>query len=251
MHQHDNLSKRHRGIYILPNLFTTMNIFCGFYAIVAAIDSKFETAAIAIIIAMVFDILDGKIARLTGTTSQFGIEYDSLADVISFGLAPSLLIYLWALRPLGRLGWLAAFLFAVCGALRLARFNSKADTNPSPHFTGLPIPGGAAVNATTVLFCLEFSDKFTINPIVFVVMLFTVSFLMVSTVEYNSFKKVELLKKINFNSLVTAILIFVFLAVKPQFALFCITMAYVCSGPLSLLKKSLKRGTENNTETIN
>jgi len=247
----DNIPRRHKGIYILPNLFTSMNIFCGFYAIVAAIDSKFEVAAIAIIVAMVFDILDGKIARITNTTSQFGIEYDSLADMISFGLAPGLLVYLWTLKPLGRLGWLAAFLYAVCGALRLARFNSKADSNPSPHFTGLPIPGGAAINATTVLFCLEFADKITISPKVFVVMLFAVSFLMVSTVEYNSFKKVELLKRINFNSLVTAILIFVFIAVNPQSALFIVTFGYVLSGPFALIKKSIRRNAEDKVETLN
>lgn len=249
--KHENMPKRHKGIYILPNIFTSMNIFCGFYAIVAAIDSKFDVAAIAILVAMVFDILDGKIARITNTTSQFGIEYDSLADVISFGLAPGLLVYLWTLKPLGRLGWLAAFLYAVCGALRLARFNSKADTNPSPHFTGLPIPGGAAINATTVLFCLEFSDYFTLSPKVFVVMLFAVSFLMVSTIEYNSFKKVELLKKINFNSLVSAILIFVFIAVNPQSALFLITFGYVLSGPVALIRKNVRRNSEDKVETTN
>lgn len=247
----DNIPKRHKGIYILPNLFTSMNIFCGFYAIVASIDSKFEVAAVAILVAMVFDILDGKIARITNTTSQFGIEYDSLADVISFGLAPGLLVYLWALKPLGRLGWLAAFLYAVCGALRLARFNSKADVNPSPHFTGLPIPGGAAIIATTVLFCLEFADKFTISPKVFVVMLFAVSFLMVSSIEYNSFKKIELVKKINFNSLVSAILIFVFIAVNPQSALFFVTFGYVLSGPFILIKKSIRRSAEDKVETHN
>lgn len=247
----DNIPKRHKGIYILPNLFTSMNIFCGFYAIVAAIDSKFEVAATAILVAMVFDILDGKIARITNTTSQFGIEYDSLADVISFGLAPGLLVYLWALKPLGRLGWLAAFLYAVCGALRLARFNSKADANPSPHFTGLPIPGGAAVNATTILFCQEFAQKFVVSPIVFVIMLFAVSFLMVSTIEYNSFKKVELLKRINFNSLVSAILIFVFIAVNPQSALFFVTFGYVLSGPFCLIKKSIRRNAEDKVETTN
>ena len=110
-----------RGIYILPNIFTTLNLFCGFYAIIAAIDGKFVAAAVAIIIGVMFDILDGKIARATNTTSKFGIEYDSLADLISFGLAPGLMIYLWALKPLGRIGWLAAFLFMACGALRLAR----------------------------------------------------------------------------------------------------------------------------------
>jgi CDP-diacylglycerol--serine O-phosphatidyltransferase len=111
-----------RGIYVLPNIFTTMNIFCGFYAVVAAINGNFIAAPIAILVAVVFDILDGKIARATNTTSRFGVEYDSLADLISFGMAPGIMIYLWALKPLGRIAWLAAFLFTVCGALRLARY---------------------------------------------------------------------------------------------------------------------------------
>ena len=120
--------RRRRGIYILPNIFTSFNIFCGFYAVISSINGRFSAAAISIIIAIVFDALDGKIARATNTTSKFGVEYDSLADLISFGLAPGLMMYLWALKPMGRIGWLAAFLFMVCGALRLARFNTHVGT---------------------------------------------------------------------------------------------------------------------------
>ncbi|MGZ3570120.1 MAG: CDP-diacylglycerol--serine O-phosphatidyltransferase, partial [Thermodesulfobacteriota bacterium] len=129
-----------RGIYILPNLFTTGNLFCGFWAIVSVFHEKFEYAAYAILLATVFDALDGKVARLSGAMSKFGVQYDSLADLISFGVAPALLAFAWALRPYGRFGWLAAFLFVVCGALRLARFNVQSSSGEVKYFKGLPIP---------------------------------------------------------------------------------------------------------------
>jgi len=218
-----------RGIYILPNIFTSLNLFCGFYAVIAAIDGKFTAAAIAIIIGVMFDILDGKIARATNTTSQFGLEYDSLADLVSFGLAPGIMIYLWALKPLGRIGWLAAFLFMACGALRLARFNSQVGTVGSDYFVGLPIPAGASMAATTVLFCHRFNIAG--NPIVILILLYILSFLMVSTVKYNSFKKPELFRKMNFNVLVAVILILIFIASQPPIALFILGLTYVISGP--------------------
>ena len=143
-----------RGIYILPNIFTSLNIFFGFYSVIAAINGKYVAAALAIIIAAVFDMLDGKIARATHTTSKFGVEYDSLADLISFGLAPGLMMYLYALKPLGRIGWLAAFLFMVCGALRLARFNTQVGTISSDHFVGLPIPAAAGMSSSSALVVL-------------------------------------------------------------------------------------------------
>ena len=218
-----------RGIYILPNIFTSLNLFCGFYALIAAIDGKFTAAAIAIIIGVMFDILDGKIARATNTTSQFGLEYDSLADLVSFGLAPGIMIYLWALKPLGRIGWLAAFLFMVCGALRLARFNSQVGTVGSDYFVGLPIPAGASMAATTVLFCHRFSIAG--HPIIILILLYILSFLMVSTIKYNSFKKPELFRKMNINVLVAVILILIFIASQPPIALFILGLTYVISGP--------------------
>ena len=139
-----------RGIYILPNIFTSLNIFFGFYSVIAAINGKYVAAALAIIIAAVFDLLDGKIARATHTTSKFGVEYDSLADLVSFGLAPGLMMYLYALKPLGRIGWLAAFLFMVCGALRLARFNTQVGTADKNYFQGLASPSAAAIVAGSV-----------------------------------------------------------------------------------------------------
>jgi len=228
--------KSHRGIYILPNIFTSLNLFFGFYAVIASINGKFVAASVAIIIGVLFDIMDGKIARATNTTSKFGIEYDSLADLISFGLAPGLMIYLWSLKPLGRIGWLAAFLFMACGALRLARFNSQVGTVSSDHFVGLPIPAGAGMAATTVLFCHKFGFEGKINPIILLVMLYTLSFLMVSTIRYNSFKKPELFKSMNFNVLVAVILILIFIAAQPSVALFFLGVTYVVSGPITSIR---------------
>ncbi len=236
-----NKTRSRRGIYILPNIFTSLNLFCGFYAVIAAIDGKFTAAAIAIIIGVMFDILDGKIARATNTTSPFGLEYDSLADLISFGLAPGVMIYLWALKPLGRIGWLAAFMFMACGALRLARFNSQVGTISSDYFVGLPIPAGASMAATTVLFCHRFNIAG--NPIIILILLYTLSFLMVSTIKYNSFKKPELFRKMNFNVLVAVILILIFIASQPPIALFIVGLAYVISGPYITIQhhRSLKQ----------
>ncbi|MCK5497771.1 MAG: CDP-diacylglycerol--serine O-phosphatidyltransferase, partial [Gammaproteobacteria bacterium] len=139
--------KRRRGIYLLPNLFTTAGLFAGFYGIVSGMNSQFEAAAIAIFIAMVMDGLDGRIARLTNTQSDFGVEYDSLSDMISFGLAPSLIMYQWALSGMGKLGWLAAFVYTASTALRLARFNTQAGSVDKKFFQGLPSPAAAALLA--------------------------------------------------------------------------------------------------------
>ncbi|MCD6184339.1 MAG: CDP-diacylglycerol--serine O-phosphatidyltransferase [Deltaproteobacteria bacterium] len=229
-------NKIRRGIYILPNIFTSLNIFCGFYVIISSINGKFAAAGVSILIAVIFDSLDGKIARATNTTSKFGVEYDSLADLISFGLAPGLMVYLWALKPLGRIGWLAAFLFLICGALRLARFNTQTGSVDSNYFVGLPIPAGAGMNAVIVLFCHRFGMNDNINPILIFIIMNTLSFLMVSTIKYNSFKKPELFRKMKFNVLVGAVMIFIFIAAEPSIALFVMGLTYVISGPLGALK---------------
>lgn len=228
--QKENVKK---SIYVLPNLFTSMNIFCGFYAILSAVDGRFADASIAIIIGAVFDLLDGKIARATKTTSQFGVEYDSLADLVTFGLAPALLMFLWALKPLGRLGWLAGFLFMTCGALRLARFNTTATTGTAKNFfQGLPIPSAAGMNVAVVLFF----SRFNIDPepyaLLILLMLYALSFLMVSSLKYHSFKNAGLFKSMKFNRLVALILILVLLAYEPYIALFGGLLAYVVSGPV-------------------
>ena len=223
-----NTERFRRSVYLLPNLCTAMNMFCGFYAIVSAINDRFVPAAYALIIAGVFDNLDGKIARVTRSTSKFGVEFDSLADLVSFGVAPGLMIYLWALEPLHRLGWLAAFLFVVCGALRLARFNTQVGRVGSEYFVGLPIPAAAGMNAVVILFCEKLD--LVANPLVVLVMLYLLSFLMVSTIRYPSFKKAGIIRNKNFNALVGAILILIFIAAQPSIALFLIGMTYVASG---------------------
>lgn len=228
--------KFRRSFYLLPNLCTAMNMFCGFYAVVASINGKFVMAAYLILIAGVLDNLDGKIARATRSTSKFGIEFDSLADVVSFGFAPGMMMYLWALSSLGRIGWLAAFLFLACGALRLARFNTQVDTVSSDHFVGLPIPAGAGMNAVTLLFVERFNWIDHVHPFVFLVLLYVLSFLMVSTIRYNSFKHAAFFKHMNFNVLVTAILILIFIAAQPPIALFLIGAAYVVSGPIASVR---------------
>ncbi len=227
--------KFRKGIYILPNLFTTLNLFFGYMSIITTIKGNYFAAAQFLFIAAVFDNLDGKVARATNTTSQFGIEYDSLADLISFGMAPGILVYMWVLQPMGRLGWLAAFLYTACGALRLARFNTQAGSDAGDTFQGLPIPAGAGICAATVLFCENYQFTQHVSTYLFLAMMYTVSFLMVSSVRYQSFKKPELFKKMSFNMLVFLILIVSFIAAVPCAAFFVLAVTYVVSGPIALL----------------
>ena len=225
-----------KGIYILPNLFTSMNIFCGFYAILASVDARFADAAIAILIGGIFDLLDGKIARATNTTSKFGIEYDSLADLVTFGMAPSLMMILWVLKPLGRLGWVAGFLFMICGALRLARFNTSAGTpESSNNFEGLPIPAAAAMTSVSVLLFSRLNIEPASYQVVFLVMLYFLSFCMVSSVKYQSFKKVSLFNKMKFNWLVGLVLILATISYEPWIVLFAVLSVYIVSGPLCFI----------------
>lgn len=234
----DQDGKPYRGTYIVPNLFTTANLFAGFFGIVSAINGKFEVAALAILFSCLFDILDGKVARLTKATSRFGVEYDSLADLVAFGVGPGLLVYLWALRPFGRLGWLAAFVFVACGALRLARFNVQVGTVNSRYFVGLPIPGGATMLATTVLF---FSSWEIPSPhllgIPLLVFTYLLGFLMVSTIPYNSFKDLAFVKSKPVPVLFIVILLVTVVAVSPGPMLFALLLSYVISGPLEYLVK--------------
>lgn len=228
-------ARERRGIYILPNLFTSASLFGGFYAIIATIQGRYEAAAIAIIISAVFDGLDGRIARYTNTTSQFGSEYDSLADLVAFGLAPAILAYKWALEPFGRLGWLAAFVYVVCGALRLARFNVQKGTVDPGHFRGLPIPAAACMIASLVLFTGVLGGIPQKSGMAILVMIYVLSFFMVSTIRFTSFKKLDIGNRKPFHVLVTVILVFIVIAYKPKIMLFFIMLFYVMSGPLSLL----------------
>lgn len=230
-----------KGTYIVPNLFTTANLFSGFFGIVSAIDSHFDRAAIAILVSCVFDILDGKVARFTRATSRFGVEYDSLADLVAFGVTPALLMYLWALRPFGRLGWLAAFVFVACGALRLARFNVQTETASKKYFVGLPIPGAASVVATTLLFIDVL--EITLPPsggVLLLVATYILGFLMVSTVPYNSFKDFEIVKAKPITVLFVAVLGLTIVAVNPGLMLFLLLMVYLVSGPVRYVIWRLK-----------
>ncbi len=240
-----------KGIYILPNLFTTGSLFAGFYGMVASIDGDYRSAAIWILVSSIFDGLDGKVARLTGTTSKFGVEYDSLADLVAFGVAPGILMYSWALRPFGRLGWLAAFLFVVCGALRLARFNVQVATVESKRFVGLPIPAAASIVSATVLLFSHFGWPSSYKKLAILVLIYSLAFLMVSNFRYYSFKDPEFIKRQPFSMLVLAILLLIVVAARPVEMLFIFFICYMFSGPVSFfityprrrrLEKALHKG---------
>jgi CDP-diacylglycerol--serine O-phosphatidyltransferase len=221
-----------KGIYILPNLLTSASLFSGFYAIIASIQGRYEAAAIAIIISAVFDCLDGRIARFTGTTSHFGTEYDSLSDLVAFGVAPAILAYMWALEPFRRLGWLAACLYVICGALRLARFNVEKNSSDSSYFKGLPIPAAAVSISSMVLFASDISSLSEIKHKIIIFMIYFLSFLMVSSLRYFSFKEFNIRNQKPFNVLVAIILICTVIAYKPNVLLFLFFIPYVFSGPI-------------------
>jgi len=226
--------RRHK-IYILPNLITSFSLFAGFFSIISAIEEHFFTASGAILIASMFDGLDGKIARATKSTSHFGLEYDSLSDLIAFGVAPSILMFIWALKPFGRLGWLISFLFVACGALRLARFNTQINIIGDTHnyFIGLPIPAAASMIATTVIFIEEVGPGGPIDHWPLIIIPFSLSFLMVSNIKYLSFKDLGVSHLKSFNWLVATLLFFVLIAVQPQVMGFLLLILYVAGGPLS------------------
>lgn len=248
-----NRSKKRnkKGIYILPNLFTTCSLFGGFYAIIAAIQGRYDAAAIAILISAIFDGLDGKIARFTNTTSQFGAEYDSLSDLVAFGVAPGLLAFQWSLKPFGRFGWLAVFLYIICGALRLARFNIQKSNLESRHFKGLPIPGAAIFIATLVLFTNSLDGLSENKYTIILSTIYLLSFLMVSTIDYLSPKGLELFKQKPFNGLVATILLFIVVAYKPALMLFVFSTMYVISGPAITLYHLTRRHAKTPNLIIN
>jgi len=215
-----------RKIYLLPNFVTTANLFSGFYSIISAINHDYVTAAWAILAAGVFDMLDGRVARLAKATSLFGVEYDSLSDLVSFGLAPAILLYQWALEPFHRLGWLAAFLFMVCGALRLARFNVNASVLPKNYFQGLPIPIAAGVIATYILFSATLEITVAQN-VVALILTFGLASLMVSSIQFPSFKEVNWRSRASFSYLMVGVLSMILIAVKPEVTLFLMMSFYV------------------------
>ncbi len=239
-----------KGVYLLPNLLTSASLFGGFYSIMACLEGSFVKAAVAILISALLDALDGRIARLTGTSSKFGMEYDSLSDLVAFGLAPAILIYTWALKPFGRYGWLAAFLYVVCGALRLARFNVQITTIESKRFNGLPIPAAAALVASTVLMFFYLGQgQETAKHVTILVLVYSLAFLMVSNIKYYSFKELNLSRRMPFRLLVGLILLLIVVAAEPPVMLFVLTLGYVLSGPVTELMYRRKKLAQKTTGT--
>lgn len=232
---------RRRGIYLLPNLFTTGALFFGFFAIVRAMQGDFEASAMAIFVAMVLDGLDGRVARLTRTQSAFGAEYDSLSDMVSFGAAPALVMYEWALRDLGRIGWIAAFIYCVGAALRLARFNTMLEVTDKRYFQGLPSPAAAALVAGLVWVMID--NGVTGSDISWLACIVTVfaGLTMVSNVRYYSFKDVNLRRSVPFIVVAGVALGFALTALKPDATLFVVFVAYALSGYVTAVWGQIKR----------
>jgi len=233
----------HKGVYILPNLLTTAGLFLGFLGLMWAVAGRFQACALAVLAAALFDGLDGKIARLTKSNSDFGVQYDSLVDLIAFGVTPAVMIYLWKLSEFGRLGLTASFLLVVCGALRLARFNVQAGTGSKRFFVGLPIPAAGCTLATLILFAPFMPETFqgSVLPAGCLVLVYALSFLMVSRIRYASFKEYGLIKAHPFSSMVTAILLFVLVASHPKLLGFLFLFGYLLSGPIYTYYLLLRR----------
>ena len=248
---------RSRGIYLLPNLITTAAMFAGFYGIVAATQGKFSQASIAIFIAMILDALDGRVARMTNTQSAFGAEYDSLADMASFGLAPALVMYEWSLHSLvdvsyvfGKLGWLGAFLYTACGALRLARFNVRASNTDKRYFQGLPSPAAAAVVIGFVWACDDNGIAGDTVQLLSLPVIVLAGLLMVSNISFYSFKDIGFHNKVPFFAMLIVLMIFIFGSIDPPITLFGCFLLYALSGPMiSLLRRFRKRGPVESDKT--
>jgi CDP-diacylglycerol---serine O-phosphatidyltransferase len=238
-----------KGIHIIPSLFTTGNVFCGFYSFIAALNENYNLAAWAIILAIIFDVLDGRIARMTKTTSAFGMQYDSLADVISFGMAPAFLCYSWILKPFDRVGWMAAFLFLLCAALRLARFNSTKPDIQGQYFIGLPTPAAAAVIASIII---AFEGMFgtRVHPGFMVAVVYSLAFFMVSNIKYPALKKFEFRKRVSFARFLLVILALYIMATIPKIAIFMISFGYIIIGPINILIPKKKKLDEDIKDEI-
>ncbi|MCG9756100.1 CDP-diacylglycerol--serine O-phosphatidyltransferase [Shewanella insulae] len=253
-----NLNKqtvKSRGIYLLPNLFTTAGLFSGFYAVIASMNGHFEAAAIAIFVAMIFDGLDGRVARMTNTQSAFGAEYDSMADMVSFGVAPALIAYNWALADLGKVGWLAAFIYCAGAALRLARFNTQVGVADKRYFQGLASPAAAAIIAGAIWTGTYYEIEGQQVSILALLMTACAGLLMVSNFRYYSFKDYDWRGRVNFMVILALVGLFVVVSVQPATILFIVFSLYALSGPIYTIRtvKKLKVshvvGDENETDT--
>lgn len=236
MNQQENAKPAKRGIYLLPNLLTTAGLFSGFFAVISSMQGRFEAAAIAIFVAMIFDGLDGRVARMTNTQSAFGAEYDSMADMVSFGIAPAVVAYNWGLTEMGKFGWLASFIFVAGAALRLARFNTQVGVADKRYFQGLASPAAAAIVAGMVWSGVE--QDISGRNISIIVGLITIAcgLLMVSNFRYSSFKEVDWSGKVPFMALLLIVLAFIVIAYSPAELLFLIFLGYAASGPFITIR---------------
>jgi CDP-diacylglycerol---serine O-phosphatidyltransferase len=241
-------SYRRKGIYLLPNLFTTAALFAGFYAIIAAINGRYELACVAVFIAMLLDGIDGRVARMTNTQSEFGAEYDSLSDMVSFGMAPSLVAYVWALGSMadmgwhwGKLGWMAAFIYTACAAMRLARFNTQVGVADKRYFQGLPSPSAAGVVVGFIWVCFDYGIKGADVAIPVLVITALTGILMVSNILYYSFKEINFKGKVPFIAILIIVLAFALASIDPAAVLFAVFLIYTISGPfLSVVRRVRK-----------
>ena len=242
----DGKKVRHRGIYLLPNLFTTAALFSGFYAIVSAMNGNFSHAAIAIFVAMVLDGLDGRVARLTNTQSAFGAEYDSLSDMVAFGVAPALIAFTWALDDMGKVGWVFAFIYVAGAALRLARFNTHIGSEDKRYFTGLASPSAAGLVAGMVWALSDFGIDGGDISILVGVLTALGGLLMVSNVRYYSFKDLDMRGRVPFVVILLVVLVFAIVSTDPSRILWFIFIAYSLSGPVQALLRWRRRGGQVN-----
>ena len=246
MDTEEKVQKTRRGIYLLPNMITTAGLFAGFYAIVAAMNGRFEAAAVAIFVAMIMDGIDGRVARLTNTQSEFGVQYDSLADMVSFGLAPALVMYEWSLKSMvsvgwAKLGWLAAFIFTAGAALRLARFNAQVETAEKNYFRGLPSPSAAGALAGMVWVGADLGLNG--EDLVYGAFVLTVAMglLMVSNIRYYSFKEFHFKNRVSFVAMLVVVLVYAFASIDPPKVLFAGFLVYAVSGVVYTLVEIRKR----------
>lgn len=235
---------RRRGVFLLPNLVTTAALFAGFYAVVAAMNGRFESAALAIFAAMVLDGLDGRVARITNTQSKFGAEYDSLSDMVSFGVAPAMVMFTFALTGLGRLGWAAAFVYVACAALRLARFNTHVDTADKNYFTGLASPAAAAIMAATIWVCeqngLLGKEMPYAASVLLAVQTILLGFLMISNIRYHSFKGLDFSNPVPFVVMIVVVLAFGLVLQNPPAMLLIGFWGYALSGVISAVLRKIR-----------
>ncbi|HLD65707.1 MAG TPA: CDP-diacylglycerol--serine O-phosphatidyltransferase [Pseudomonas sp.] len=246
-HDAEGRKVRHRGIYLLPNLFTTANLFAGFYAIINAMNGNFYVAAAAVFVAMVLDGLDGRVARLTNTQSAFGAEYDSLSDMVAFGVAPALLAFEWALSSMGKVGWMVAFIYVAAAALRLARFNTQVGKADKRYFIGLASPAAAGVVAGTVWafsdLGIKGADMSVFVVVAFAALVAAAGMLMVSNIKYHSFKDLDLKGRVPFVAILVVVLVFAVVFSDPPRILLLIFLAYAASGPVQYLLQLRRRKT--------